>query len=76
MSLNEICKMSVEERLELMELLWESFEEKSVSVPDWHRKILDERAKRPAEFSSLDEVKRRLQTQFDDHRSQGLRDRH
>jgi putative addiction module component (TIGR02574 family) len=67
MSIIEINEMSIEERLELMELLWNSLDATNVPVPDWHRKILDERAKRPAKFSSLDEVKQRLHTQLDDH---------
>jgi putative addiction module component (TIGR02574 family) len=50
LSKTEISALSTHERLSLIEDLWESLEENqaaaaasSAQVPDWHRRILDER---------------------------------
>jgi putative addiction module component (TIGR02574 family) len=62
----EIEKMTLPERLETMELLWDSLVRDAVGVtsPDWHGEILSGRlekiARGEAVFLSLDEVKRRL----------------
>jgi putative addiction module component (TIGR02574 family) len=42
---SEIAALSVDERLALIDDLWESIEEplEALSPPDWHREILDKR---------------------------------
>jgi len=69
MSRNEIAKMSVEERVALMEELWASFDRDGLEypVPDWHEKILDERAdSKDEDFLPLDDVKKYLQSKLND----------
>jgi putative addiction module component (TIGR02574 family) len=41
----EIAAMTPEDRLELIDDLWSSFEDDSefLSTPDWHRQVLEER---------------------------------
>ena len=59
----EIKKMSVIERLQAMETLWDSLvdEESEIESPQWHREILEERKRKiengKAEFMSLEELK-------------------
>lgn len=59
----EIRKMSIIERLQAMEALWDSLlhEESQIESPEWHRDILEERRKKiekgKAEFISLEELK-------------------
>ena len=59
----EIRKMSMIERLQAMEALWDSLidEESEIESPQWHRDILDERKRKiengKAEFISLEELK-------------------
>ena len=66
MSITEIKKMSVEERLQVMEQLWDALchEEPEIASPAWHEGILDERKKRidsgDAKFFTLDQVKERF----------------
>ena len=63
MSRNDIAKMSVEERVALMEELWASFDRDNLEypVPAWHEKVLEERAnKDDSHFLSFDEVKKSL----------------
>lgn len=66
MSTTEIEKMTLSERLEAMELLWDSLsrDASAVESPTWHGEILAERlekiARGEAVFLTLDEVKRRL----------------
>jgi Putative addiction module component len=61
----EIKKMSTAERLQTMEMLWESLldDETGLPSPEWHGEILAERKRKieenQAEFVSLDEVKAR-----------------
>lgn len=65
-TLIEIEKMTLPERLEAMELLWDSLsrDASAVTSPAWHGDVLAERLERIARgeavFLSLDEVKRRL----------------
>jgi putative addiction module component (TIGR02574 family) len=42
---SEIAALSVDERLALIDNLWESMEEPPVALasPDWHREVLDKR---------------------------------
>ena len=59
----EVKKMSLEERLQAMEILWDSLinEECEIESPEWHHDILKERGKKikdgKAEFISLEELK-------------------
>jgi hypothetical protein len=56
-------EMTVQEKLEAMELLWEDLARspEAVQSPDWHREILDARQKRVADgtarFVQWDEAK-------------------
>jgi hypothetical protein len=55
MNATEIRKMSVDERLQAMEILWDSLldDEVEISSPDWHREILRERLTRLRLFASI-----------------------
>jgi len=59
----EIKKMSVIERLQAMEAIWDSllYEESEIESPEWHKDILEERKRKiedgKAEFISLKELK-------------------
>ena len=63
MTIAEISKMSVIERLQIMEDLWDSLTHESTIVesPAWHEKVLSERKEKidrgDAQFISLDELK-------------------
>ncbi len=63
MNMFEIKKMSIIERLQAMEALWDSLlhEESQIESPECHRDILEERRKKiengKAEFISLEELK-------------------
>ncbi len=65
MSAIEIKKMSMIERLQAMEALWDSLldEESEIEFPEWHKDILEERKRKvengKAEFISLEELKAR-----------------
>ena len=58
--------MSVAEKIQAMEELWNSLQVAAVDarIPEWHGRILNERRERvergESTFSSLDEVKDRL----------------
>jgi len=72
MSRNEIAKMSVEERVALMEELWASFDRDDLEypMPEWHEKVLNERAdKDKSHFIPLAEVKRNLQKELNAYRN-------
>jgi hypothetical protein len=62
----QISRMSSEERVEAMELLWESFALEGIDypAPDWHGKVLAERSKiidtAEAVWISVDELQARL----------------
>ncbi len=47
MSIAELKKLPLNEKLQIIEVLWEDLrnQEEAVSVPEWHRKLLDERLK-------------------------------
>ncbi|WP_292663401.1 addiction module protein [Nitratifractor sp.] len=68
MSVEELEKLSVDERLRMMEALWKSLERtpEILEVQDWHRKILEERASKNGKLYSLDEVKEHLRSEFYD----------
>ena len=64
-NLSDIQKMSVAERLQTMEALWESLQsdESGVESPEWHGEILRERKRKiengETEFITLEELKKR-----------------
>jgi putative addiction module component (TIGR02574 family) len=47
MSIAELKKLPLNEKLQIIEVLWEDLrnQEEAVPVPEWHKKILDERLK-------------------------------
>lgn len=72
MSRNDISKMSVEERVALMEELWASFDRDDLEypVPAWHAKVLKERANQDeSHFIPLEEVKKNLQKELNAYRN-------
>ncbi|SFV90286.1 hypothetical protein MNB_SV-4-1124 [hydrothermal vent metagenome] len=69
MSRNDIAKMSVEERIALMEELWISFDRDGLEypVPQWHKEVLAQRAKsKEKDFISMAELKKSLQAELND----------
>ena len=62
----EIEKMTLEQKLEAMELLWKSISEKPDEVPSpaWHEEIVAERLakinKGEAKFFSIEEARQKL----------------
>ena len=62
----DIERMSITERLQSIELLWNSLtrDDSSVESPAWHRKVLDSRrsiiAEEKATFLTLNELRERL----------------
>jgi putative addiction module component (TIGR02574 family) len=63
-----IERMTPEERMRAMELLWRSLSRTpgAVESPDWHETVLSERLAKigrgEAEFLTVEEVKQRLRT--------------
>ena len=63
MSLDEIKKLDVKERIILMNEIWSTLEEDDIKVesPSWHKEILDNRLEKldnnKAEFITLEELK-------------------
>ncbi|MCD6211894.1 MAG: addiction module protein [Sulfurovum sp.] len=62
MSINDIKNMPIQERMQLMEALWESFvHDDATSSPAWHKEVLDNRAgimqKENVKTYTLDELK-------------------
>lgn len=66
LAMEEISRMSSSERMEAMELLWESFAKEGIDYPspDWHGKVLAERSEiinsGRATWLSVDELQARL----------------
>jgi putative addiction module component (TIGR02574 family) len=64
--INELLKLPKEDKMELLHLLWDNLskEQESIEVPEWHKKILDERVKEiesgTAVFVSWEEIKKRF----------------
>ena len=62
----DVSRMTMEERVEAMELLWESIsrEGDSLASPAWHQSVLAERSRLAdaddAEWLGLDELQARL----------------
>ena len=67
MNLSEVKKMSISERLQAMEALWDSllYEDHEIEAPEWHVKIVQERKEKiangNAKFISLSELKKSRQ---------------
>ncbi len=63
MTINGIKKMSIIERLQAMEELWDSLchEENEIKSPEWHKDILESRREKikkgNVEFISLEDLK-------------------
>ena len=60
----EIDAMSMEEKLELSDALWDSIYASSEQLPepDWHGELLDERLRDPnPQFDTWENVKKRLE---------------
>lgn len=63
MTIADISKMSIIERLKTMEALWDSLTHESAEIksPDWHAEILSSRKKQikndKANFITLEELK-------------------
>ena len=50
MSINDIKNMPLQERMQLMELLWDSFvHDDATKSPLWHKEILDNRTQKMQE---------------------------
>lgn len=64
MTIAEILKLPVKERLECMEALWSSLREEELPSPEWHGDILNERRRTiesgESQLISLGELKTRL----------------
>jgi len=64
MDIASIKKMTMVERLQAMELLWDSLsrDENELESPDWHHKVLADRKKNlsPEKMIPLSEVKKNL----------------
>lgn len=61
--MEEILRLPVEDRLRLVEDVWDSIaaQPDAVPMPEWHRKELDRRLAEPsAEYLSAEGVQRRL----------------
>lgn len=61
MKRSEITSMSVAEKLQAIEALWDALEDDDIESPKWHNDMLDERIHLlescQAEFVSLEELK-------------------
>lgn len=67
----DIEKMSVSDRLEAIEKIWESISSSEhIESPAWHRKILNSREDKvtsgKANFLDMDEVRERLEKKSDE----------
>jgi putative addiction module component (TIGR02574 family) len=66
LAMEQISRMSSSERIEAMELLWESLSKEGFDYPspDWHGKVLTERSEiidsGNAKWLSVDELQARL----------------
>ena len=64
MTIDEIKKMTMQQRIKIMEQIWGSLieEDETPESPQWHQKILENRRKKiesgEAKFLSIDELKR------------------
>ncbi len=64
--IENILKLPVDEKLEILEKIWESIQQnnENMEIPDWHRDILEDRFKKHkndlTEGKSWEEVKKNL----------------
>lgn len=64
--IDDILKLPVDERLEIIERIWESVQQDDeyMEIPEWHREILEERFQKHknnlTEGKSWEEVKKRV----------------
>lgn len=64
--IDDILKLPVDERLEIIERIWESVQQDDeyMETPEWHREILEERFQKHknnlTEGKSWEEVKKRV----------------
>ena len=60
----QALELSPEERQDLVEVLWRSLEREATPLPEWQRRLLDERLaaleERPEEGASWEEVEKRI----------------
>ena len=67
--LDTVRKLSKEDKLELVHLLWDDIanEPDSLDIPNWHKKILDERLEKiqsgEATFRPWSEIKKKYEQQ-------------
>ena len=67
MSISEITQMTTKERLQTMELLWDSIshDKTEVESPNWHNEVLVDRKKilesGNTNFDTIEELKNRFQ---------------
>ncbi len=60
---NELQKLSIQERLSLLDAVWKSLEkeDEQIESPDWHKTILEKRLNKiadgQAEYITLDQLK-------------------
>lgn len=65
-NIDDILKLPMDEKLEIMEKIWESIREndQEIEIPDWHREILEERFQKyknnVTKGKSWEEVKKTL----------------
>lgn len=62
--LDEILRLPEADRLKLLDEIWNSLDQTTVAIPEWHRQELDSRLDDPSERAehSMDEVMARLRT--------------
>ena len=74
---SEILRMSVKDRLDLMEMIWTSLDSDDIPVPHWHEEILEARMKKieagETTFYTLDEVRQKMQDFKTERRQAGTR---
>ncbi len=64
--IDDILKLPVDERSEILEKIWESIQQSNqvIEIPDWHREILEERFQKHknnlTKGKSWEEVKKSL----------------
>ena len=59
---SEIERMSIGEKLQTLEALWDALDNEEIPLPDWHAEVLEERKRLmssgQAKFISLEALKR------------------
>lgn len=61
MSLDEILKLDVKDRIILMNEIWSTLKDDKIESPTWHKEVLDDRLERldnnEAQFITIEELK-------------------